>query len=129
MRDGTLVVAGAVALVVGSTGEAQAPCASGTRCMVDSAQMARSVADDRDRLRKDADDSTLPWVLWSSQGEYYAAACTGAWSIPADRKLYVRDEETLRRLGFYRVTAQREDCTAEQVLEHAARLRKARLKG
>ena len=125
MRYGTLVVAGAVALVVASTGEAQAPCASGTRCVADTAPMARSV-DDRNQLAKDADDSTLPWVLWSSQGEYYAAACTGAWSIPADRKLYVRDERTLQRLGFWRATAQREDCTGEQVLEHAERLRKAR---
>jgi hypothetical protein len=125
MKYGTLVVAGAAALVV-SIGEAQAPCASGTRCVGDSTQMARTVADDQSQLRKDADDSTLPWVLWSSQGEYYAAACTGAWSIPADRKLYVRNEETLKRLGFWRVTAQREDCTAEQVLEHGERLRKAR---
>jgi hypothetical protein len=65
-------------------------------------------------------------VLWTSQGQYFAASCTGAWQIPADRRLYVRNEITLWRLGYVRASAQREDCTVNQVIDHADRLRTAR---
>lgn len=114
-----------MAVVMAARADAQASCGIG--CTTDSIPTATiAPVDDRSRLAKDADDSALPWVLWSNQGEYYAAACNGAWQIPPDRKLYTRDEITLRRLGYRRATAQREDCTANQVLDHAERVRAAR---
>ena len=111
-------------------------CVSSSReCRSSSVKPARDVVPARwvragraaqsaeDMMEQDADNNSLPWVLWSSEGVYFAAACKGAWQIPANRRLYARDNITLEQLGYLRASARAEDCTAQQVLDHARRVR------
>ena len=67
-------------------------------------------------------DTLRPWVVSVTGATYYASACSGATSIPADSRMFYRAEENLKRLGMSRASPKQEACSRTEMQEHERRV-------